>query len=85
MLWFYLFMVVLLSDGHAASVVPQIYSTTEECQIAGLAFAEHVKADKTVKQAGWVCEGIDFNIIDPITPTKHIPGKDEATDIRPKV
>lgn len=77
-MWFYLFMVVLLANGEAASVVPQIYKTTEECQIAGLSFAEHVKADKTVKQAGWVCEGIDFDVIDPVLLNKHIPGKDEA-------
>lgn len=78
MSWFYLSMVILLSNGQPASVVPQVFTSIEDCQVAGLAFAEHVKLDKTVKQAGWVCEGIDSNVIDPITPQKHIPGKDEA-------
>jgi hypothetical protein len=77
-MWFYLFMVVLLSTGQAASAIPQIFTTYEACQTAGEAFAVHVKADTTIKQADWVCEQIDFDVIDPIAPVKHIPGKDEA-------
>lgn len=78
MTWFYLFMVLLLSDGNPAVAVPQVYKTFEECQTAGLLFAEHAKSDKTVKQAGWVCEGIDFDQLDPVPVEKHTPGKDEA-------
>lgn len=83
MIWFYLFFAILMNDGTRPVTLGYNFASIEECNKAGEVFAAHVKADKDIKQAGWLCLPTDFDAIDPIpdspvTPPKHTPGKDEA-------
>lgn len=78
MIWFYLVVAILMSDGTPAPTINYPYPSIEQCEAAEVDFQKAVKAHPEMKQAGSYCQPIDFDKVDPITPKKHIPGKDEA-------
>lgn len=78
MIWFYLVVAILMSDGAPVPTINYPYASAEECNDAGLNFVKVVKEHPEMKQAGWYCQPIDFDKVDPVAPKKHIPGKDEA-------
>lgn len=83
MIWFYLYVAVLLAgDPQPPATIAKAYQTEAQCNAAGQAFAQTVRADKNIKAALWACQEVDFSQDlppdHPAIPSAHIPGKDEA-------
>lgn len=84
MIWFYLFMALITTDGKPGTVLPGIFTSLADCNTAGEAFAREVRAAPEIKQAGWFCQETDFDEVDPVPelpeghpPISHTPRKNE--------
>lgn len=63
--WF-LISLLMTTQGTPAADIPRFFATQDECIAAGIARAAEVAADVNLSHGIWACEGVNFEMLDPV-------------------